>query len=156
MVLFSNGRHAIVGHFALAATDFFRFFREWLQRDRLRVIKLTTDRLIERHLQGVPETDPYGSLLRKYLCNAGGQQALLDLDMKKATLSSLMHAFGPQLTPDMVSITERDGVLVFSVTLPDLDPDFVEGHEEPAPLTDDPEAELIPGPDELDRCSPAA
>ena len=67
-----------------------------------------------------------------------------------------MHAFGPQLTPDMVSITERDGVLVFSVTLPDLDPDPEEGHEEPAPLTDDPEAEGIPGPDELDRCSPAA
>jgi hypothetical protein len=32
----------------------------------------------------------------------------------------------------------------------------VEGHEEPAPLTDDPEAEAIPGPDELDRCPPAA
>lgn len=138
-MLFSDGRQAIVGHFAVAAQEFFRFFREWLQRDRQRVVKLATMRLLERHIQGLPETDSHGSLLRCYLANAGGEAALHDLDLKKATVSAVVRSFGADLARDPVFIRERDGVLVVRVVLPDSDEanGANEPNEEPTTFTED-------------------
>ena len=141
-MLFSDGRQAIVGHFAVAAQEFFRFFREWLQRDRQRVVKLATMRLLERHIQGLPETDSHGSLLRCYLANAGGEAALHDLDLKKATVSAVVRSFGADLARDPVFIRERDGVLVVRVVLPDSDGandanEANEANQEPTTFTED-------------------
>jgi hypothetical protein len=142
--LLSKGSLTSIGNFALKAREYFRSFREWLPRDRLRVVKLATNRLMERHMQGLPETDPNGSLLRSYLCNAGGQTALRELDLKKVAMSAVAHAFGANLSRGLVSITERDDVLVIRVAVPDPDeadaePDPDGADAEPMTYTENPE-----------------
>lgn len=120
LVLFSEGRLALVGHFASSAREFFKYFRKWLPRDRARVVKLASNLLVERHIQGLPETDPFGSLLREYLRNAGGQVALHDLEIKKAALTTVFRALGLNgLVNDreLLSLTERDGTLVVRIAV---------------------------------------
>lgn len=117
LVLFASGRLTVLGHFASSAREYFKCFRQWLPRDRVRVVKLTSNLLVERHIQGLPETDPFGSLLREYLRNAGGQMALDDLDCKKAALSMVFRSLGLNNSRELVSLTERDGSLVVRIAV---------------------------------------
>ena len=113
-------------------------------------------------MQGLPETDPQGALLRSYLCNAGGESALMELDLKKATVSAVARAFGADLTRDPVIITERNGVLVVRVVVQEPQGDREQEQEEeiesetedtrPEPTTFTEDADVV----ERDCAPPAA
>lgn len=133
LVLFSEGRLALIGHFASSAREYFHYFRKWLPRDRVRVVKLASNLLVERHIQGLPETDPFGSLLREYLRNAGGQVALRDLEIKKAALTTVFRALGLNNDRELVSLTERDGTLVVRIAVQAPEPIAVQVPE-PMPV----------------------
>lgn len=133
--LFAEGRVTVVVHFVSAAREFFQFFREWLPRDRLRVVRLTHTLLLERHIQGLPETDPYGSLLRRYLGNAGGQRALNELDFNKASVTALARAFGIGVGRDAVLVVR----MVVRDTLDGEDAEPSMSEEEPTTFTEEPE-----------------
>jgi hypothetical protein len=101
--------------FCAAAKEFLPFFRGWLVRNEERLVNGAHDMLMFHFLGGVPETDERVVRLRKILLDAGGQEAIDELERHQERARATMTGLGLTNPTNPRLLSMGDGVLMVVV-----------------------------------------